>query len=58
MLHTVMIFAISSILTAVLLVIVFSTVFTKAVEKMPSKYNDALVGLVIAAVGVYVLILG
>jgi nickel/cobalt exporter len=58
MLHTVMIFAVSSILTAVLLVIVFSTAFTKAVEKMPSKYNDALVGLVIAAVGVYVLILG
>lgn len=58
MLHTVIIFAISSILTAVLLVIVFSTIFTKAVEKIPSKYNDALVGLVIAAVGVYVLILG
>jgi putative Mn2+ efflux pump MntP len=58
MLHTVVIFAISSILTAVLLVIVFSTIITKAVEKIPSKYNDALVGLVIAAVGVYVLILG
>ena len=58
MIHTVMIFAISSILTAVLFVVVFSTMFTKAVEKIPSKYNDALVGLVIAAVGVYVLILG
>ncbi len=56
-LQTVMIFAISSILTAVLLVIVFSTVFTKAVEKIPSKYNDAFVRLVIAAVGIYVLIL-
>jgi hypothetical protein len=58
MLETVLIFAISSILTAILFVSVFSTAFTKAVNKLPSKYNDALVGLVIAAVGVYVLILG
>jgi small neutral amino acid transporter SnatA (MarC family) len=57
MLETVLIFAISSILTALLFVMVFSTAFTKAVDKLPSKYNDALVGLVIAAVGVDVLIL-
>ena len=58
MIQTILIFAISSILTALLFVIVFSTMFTKAVEKLPSKYNDALLGLIIAAVGVYVLILG
>jgi uncharacterized membrane protein len=57
-LETILVFAISSILTAVLFVIVFSTTFTKAVDKLPSKHNDALAGLVIAAVGVYVLILG
>ena len=56
--HTIVIFAVSSILTDLLLVIVFSVLFSQAVEKLPSKYNDALVGLVVAAVGVYVLILG
>ncbi len=58
MLHAVMIFAIGSILTVVLLVIIFSTVFTKAVKNMWTRYNDAFVGFVIAALGVYVLILG
>ena len=58
MVRTVMIFAVSSILTDLLLVIVFSILFSRAVEKLPSKYNDALVGLVVAAVGIYVLIFG
>jgi len=58
MLETLLIFAISSILTALLFVTTFSTTITKALDMLPSKYNDALVGLVIAAVGVYVLILG
>jgi hypothetical protein len=57
-LETVLIFAARSILTAPLFVTVFSTMFTKVVDKLPLKYNDALAGLVIAAVGVYVLILG
>jgi uncharacterized BrkB/YihY/UPF0761 family membrane protein len=55
-LHAVVIFAVSSILTVILLVILFSTVFNRAVEKMPSRYNDALVGVVIATVGAYVLL--
>ena len=58
MVRTVMIFAVSSLLTDLLLVIAFSELFSRAVEKLPSKYNDAVVGLVVAAVGVYVLILG
>jgi len=58
MVRTMMIFAITSILADLLLVIAFSILFSRAVEKLPSKYNDALVGLVVAAVGVYVLILG
>jgi len=56
--HTIVIFAVSSILTDLLLVITFSVLFSRTVEKLPSKYNDALVGLVVAAVGLYVLILG
>jgi len=58
MLETLLIFAISSILTAVLFVTTFSATFTKALDRLPSKYNDALVGFVIAALGVYVLIVG
>jgi len=30
----------------------------KAFERVPPKYNDALVGFVIAAVGVYILVAG
>ena len=58
MVHTLVIFAVSSISTDVLLVVAFSVLFSRAVDKLPSKYNDALVGIVIAAVGVYVLIFG
>ena len=58
MVHTLVVFAVSSILTDLSLVVVFSVLFSRAVDKLPSKYNDALVGFVIAAVGVYVLIFG
>jgi putative Mn2+ efflux pump MntP len=58
MVRIMIIFAFSSIVTDLLLVIAFSILFRRAVEKLPSKYNDALVGLVVAAVGVYVLIFG
>jgi hypothetical protein len=58
MVRTVMIFALSSLLTDLLLVVAFSELFSRAVEKLSSRYNDALVGLVVAAVGVYVLIFG
>jgi len=58
MVHTLVIFAVSSILTDLLLVVAFSVLFSRAVDKLPSKYNDAFVGFVIAAVGVYVLIFG
>jgi putative Mn2+ efflux pump MntP len=30
----------------------------KAFERLPPKYNDALVGLVVAAVGAYILLSG
>lgn len=30
----------------------------KAFERIPPKYNDALVGFVVAAVGIYILLSG
>ena len=50
MMRTLVIFAVSSILTDLLLVTGFSVLFSRAIDKLPSKYNDALVGLVVAAV--------
>jgi len=58
MVRTVTIFAVSSILTDLMLVLVFSVLFSRAVEKLPSKYNDALVGLVVTAIGIYVIVFG
>ena len=58
MVRTVTIFAVSSILTDLMLVLVFSILFSRAVEKLPSKYNDALVGLVVTAIGIYVIVFG
>jgi len=57
-LYTISIFAVSSIVTMLILVLAFSMGLAKALEKLPMKYNDAIAGLVIAAVGIYVLILG
>lgn len=57
-LYTILVFAVSSIVTLLILVLAFSMGLAKALEKLPMKYNDAIAGLVIAAVGIYVLILG
>lgn len=56
--NTAIIFAVASILTMLLLVMISSFGMARAIEKLPPKYNDALVGFVIAAVGVYVILLG
>lgn len=50
------IFAAASILTLLLLVQLGAAGLAKAFEKIPEKYNDSLVGFVIAAIGVYVLL--
>ena len=50
------VFAASSILTLLLLVQLGAAGLAKAFEKIPEKYNDSLVGFVIAAIGVYVLL--
>lgn len=50
------VFAAASILTLLLLVQLGAAGLTKALEKIPEKYNDSMVGFVIAAIGVYVLV--
>ena len=52
---TALIFAVGSILTLALLVLVGSMGLAEVFERIPPKYNNALVGFVIAAVGAYVL---
>jgi putative Mn2+ efflux pump MntP len=50
------VFAAASILTLLLLVQLGTVGLTKTLEKIPEKYNDSIVGFVIAAIGVYVLV--
>jgi nickel/cobalt transporter (NicO) family protein len=56
--ETAAVFATASILALLLFLILGSAGLARAFEKIPPKYNDALVGFVIAAVGVYVLLAG
>lgn len=52
------VFAFFSIATLLVLVSAGSAGLSKALARVPPKYNDALVGLTIAAVGVYLLVAG
>lgn len=52
------VFATASILSLILLVLAGSVGLSKVFERVPPKYNDSLVGFVIAAVGAYVIIFG
>lgn len=52
------VFAASSVLTLVALVWVGSMGLEGVFARIPEKYNDAMVGVVVALVGVYVLIFG
>lgn len=56
--YTAVVFTIASITVIVILVYIGSKGMAKAFEKLPPKYNDSIVGFVIAAVGVYVLVTG
>ncbi len=56
--YAAVIFGAASLLTIVFLTYVGSAGLASALERVPSKYNDALVGLVIAAVGGYILVFG
>jgi cadmium resistance protein CadD (predicted permease) len=50
------VFAAASILTLLLLVQLGTAGLAKTFEKIPEKYNDSMVGFVIAAIGVYILV--
>ncbi len=53
-----LIFALASLLTLVLLVQIGTAGLAKAFERIPEKYNNSLVGIVIAIIGAYLLISG
>lgn len=50
------VFAAASILTLLLLVQLGTMGLVKTLAKIPEKYNDSMVGFVIAAIGIYVLV--
>ncbi len=50
------VFALSSVLALSVLVWLGSTGMAKTIERIPAKYNNAVVGFVVAAVGFYVLL--
>ncbi len=56
--ETAIVFSVASILALLLFLVLGSAGLAKAFERVPPKYNDALVGFVIAAVGVYILVAG
>ena len=53
-----LVFAVASILTLLLLVQLGTVGFTRIFEKIPEKYNNSMVGFVIAAIGIYILVAG
>jgi putative Mn2+ efflux pump MntP len=55
---TAVVFAIATILSLLAFLWLGSAGLAKAFERVPPKYNDALVGFVIAAVGIYILLAG
>ena len=54
--YLLIIFVVTSILTQLILVQVGSKGLAKTFEHVPEKYNDAIVGFIIAAVGTYIII--
>lgn len=50
------VFAVVSILTLLVLVLAGTAGLAKAFERFPEKYNDSLVGFVIAVIGAFVLV--
>ena len=57
-LYLLIIFAITSILTQMVLVQVGNKGLAKTFEHVPEKYNDSIVGFIIAAIGIYIIIAG
>jgi nickel/cobalt transporter (NicO) family protein len=55
---TAIVFAVASILALLVFLLLGSAGLAKAFERIPPKYNDSLVGFVIAVVGLYILLAG
>jgi putative Mn2+ efflux pump MntP len=53
---TAVVFAIASVFALLILLFLGAAGLAKALERVPQRYNDALVGFVIAVVGAYVLL--
>jgi nickel/cobalt exporter len=57
-LDTAIVFAAASILSLLVFLLLGAAGLAKVFEKLDPRYNDALIGFVIAAVGVYILLAG
>lgn len=55
---TALVFAVASVLALLVFLLLGSAGLAKAFERIPPKYNGSLVGFVIAAVGIYILLVG
>ena len=56
--YLLIIFVVTSILSQLVLVQVGSKGLAKTLEHVPEKYNDSIVGFIIAAVGIYIILAG
>jgi hypothetical protein len=57
-LYLLIIFVVTSILSQLVLVQAGSKGFAKTFEHVPEKYNDAIVGFIIAVIGIYIIFAG
>jgi nickel/cobalt transporter (NicO) family protein len=57
-LYLVIIFVVTSIITQLILVQVGIKGLAKTFEHIPEKYNDSIVGFIIATIGIYIIIAG
>jgi len=57
-LYLVIIFVVTSVLTQLILMQVGVKGLAKTFEHIPEKYNDSIVGFIIAAIGIYIIIAG
>ncbi len=56
--NTALVFAVASVFALLFFLLLGTAGLARAFERIPPKYNDAVVGFVIAAVGAYILIVG
>jgi nickel/cobalt transporter (NicO) family protein len=56
--YLLIIFVVTSILTQLVLVQVGIKGLAKTFERIPEKYNDSIVGFIIAAIGIYIILAG